>query len=482
MARLPLPGPELIDLPAPDLPGEVDRLLDHLWANGHAAYVVGGAIRDQLLGRESADWDVATDALPDRLLELFPNGAYENRFGTVLTDGIEVTTFRRDHRYRDHRRPDEVTFTDSLEEDLSRRDFTINAIAWGRAGGAGGAPGAAGPAPAHWVDPTDGMADVRARRIRAVGDPGARFEEDALRLVRAARIAAQLGFTIEPRTREQMAAHATDVRFLALERIGRELDRLIRARPPSVGFRVLADTGLLEPLFPELAGQRGVPQDKVPGHDLWDHCLATLDAAAGIAPDDETLILAALLHDTGKPETFADGRFLGHDEAGARIASAFLARFAYPGRLTARVARLIQWHMFRYEPAWSDAAVRRFMRRVGVDLVDDLLRLRAADNVGSGWLPDAGGLDELRARIEAQRASGAPLSLRELAIDGHDLQQELGREPGPWIGPLLDRLLESVIADPARNTRETLLVDARDWAGGSGRAGSMADDEAVIGS
>jgi tRNA nucleotidyltransferase/poly(A) polymerase len=451
----PIDPPAPVERPAPALPDPVRSLLERLWSAGHAAHVVGGALRDELLGRPGADWDVATDARPERILELFPGGTYQNRFGTVLADRVEVTTFRRDHAYGDHRRPDAVTFTDSIEEDLARRDFTINAIAWGRSGGS---------TDASWVDPADGLADLKARLVRAVGDPNARFDEDALRLVRAARIAAQLGFEIEPATRAQMQAHAADVRYLASERVGQELRKLLTARPPSSGLRILAETDLLAPLFPELAAQRGVPQDKIAGHDLWDHCLATLDAAADIAPGDEGLLLAALLHDTGKPDTFADGRFLGHDEAGARISLAFLARLGHPSRMATRVARLVRCHMFRYEPAWSDAAVRRFMRRVGVDLVDDLIALRAADNVGSGLPPEAGGLAELRSRVEQERMSRAPLSLRDLAVDGRDLLEALGRPPGPWVGLMLERLLESVVADPSRNRREILLNDARVWA------------------
>lgn len=460
MARLPVPRAELTPArsrPPPALPDRVRALLERLWSAGHAAYVVGGALRDELLARPSTDWDVATDARPERILELFPGGAYQNRFGTVLIEHVEVTTFRRDHAYGDHRRPDAVTFTDSLAEDLARRDFTINAIAWGRA---------VASTEDSWVDPRGGLADLDARLVRAVGDPDARFDEDALRLVRAARIAAQLGFAIEPATLRQMRIHAADVRYLASERVGQELQKLLLVRPPSSGLRILAETDLLAPLLPELDAQRGVPQDKIAGHDLWDHCLATLDAAADIAPQDESLILAALLHDTGKPETLANGHFVGHDEAGARIAMAFLGRLAYPSGVVTRVARLVRCHMFRYEPAWTDTAVRRFMRRVGADLLDDLLALRAADNVGSGVSPESGGLAQLRARIDQERLRRAPLSLRDLAVNGDDLLEALGRPPGPWVGRLLERLLQSVVADPARNEREVLLTDARAWGTG----------------
>jgi len=442
--------------PSFPVPPEAMGALERLWSECHAGYLVGGGVRDALLSGTPHDpvWDLATDAHPEVVLALFPGSTYENRFGTVLADGVEVTTFRRDHSYGDHRRPDTVTFTDSVEEDLARRDFTVNAIAWGRDAGA---------EEAGWVDPTGGRADLDARLLRAVGDPGLRFSEDALRLVRAARIAAQVGLTIEAATEAAMSAHAGDVSYLAGERIGRELRRMIASDPPSAAFRILERTGLLDPLFPELDAQRGVPQAKIPGHDLWDHSLGTLDAAAALAP---TALgkLAALLHDTGKPETAADGHFLGHEEAGARIAQGFLSRLGFGAHDVRRVVRLVRHHMWSYSPAWGDAAVRRFMRRVGVDLVDDLLRLREADNVGSGWPAEAGGVAGLRERIAEQRRLGAPLSLADLAIDGDAVLAAVGREPGPWLGRTLERLLDSVISDPRRNTPERLIGDARAWA------------------
>lgn len=461
MAGLPVPGPALTQdtgfpWSGPPVPDKVRNVLTTLWASGHQAWVVGGALRDWLAGHQigSERWDLATDARPPRLLEIFPGSSYTNRFGTVLIDGVEVTTFRSDHRYGDHRRPDQVTFTDSLAEDLVRRDFTVNAIAWGH-----------GPDEVEdrWVDPTGGVADVRARVLRAVGDPGIRFDEDALRLLRAARIAAQAGLRPESATAAAMSAHAKDVRYVSVERIGQEVRRMLEASPPSAAFRILADAGLLGHLVPELAAQRGVIQDKVPGQDLWDHSLGTLDALQGLSPGNERLGLAALLHDLGKPETFTDGHFPNHDEAGARIATRVLTRLAFPGRDVSYVARLIRGHMFSYESSWSDAAVRRFMVRVGTDLVDDLLLLRSADNVGSGLPPDAGRLGELRERIDADRLARHPLAMGDLAVDGEDIMRALGRDPGPWLGRLLDRLLESVVADPARNTPDVLLASARDW-------------------
>ncbi|HWH23525.1 MAG TPA: HD domain-containing protein [Candidatus Limnocylindria bacterium] len=436
----------------PRVPSEVMAILDRLAAAGHAAYLVGGGVRDALLGRGETDWDVATDARPERILELFPAARYENRFGTVSVGAAEVTTFRRDHLYADHRRPDSVTFTDDLAEDLARRDFTVNAIAWGRP---------AGGSAAGWADPTGGLADLAARRLRAIGDPARRFDEDALRLLRAARLAAQLDFEIEPRTLSAMRTGGPLAAHLSGERIGMELRKMLAAKPPSRGFAILAQTAVLEHVLPELAAQLGVPQTKASGGDLWQHCLATLDGAASVEPGNQRLLLAALLHDIGKPSTAADGRFIGHDTEGALLAEALLIRLGLPRRLADEVATLVRQHMFSYESRWSDAAVRRFVRRIGRELVDDLLRLRQADNIGSGLPADAGNLDELRQRVADQLAAGVPLSLAELAIDGNVLIGELGIEPGPRVGWLLERLLEQVVADPARNTPGRLLADAR---------------------
>ena len=436
---------------------DAQLVLARLWSAGHAAYLVGGAVRDALLGRETHDWDVATDARPETILGLFPEGEYENRFGTVLAHGVEITTFRRDQHYPDHRRPASVTFTDSVVEDLVRRDFTVNAIAWGRGAGER-------PEDARFEDPADGRADLDARLLRAVGEPAARFDEDALRLLRAARIASAVGLTIEPATLAAMHRHADDVRWVSGERVGIELRRMVEAEVPSRAFRIMAATGLLGPVFPELADQIGIPQAKLPGQDCFDHSLATLDAAAVLEPGDERLLLSALLHDTGKPATMDRGHFHGHDAVGAVFAQDLLGRVAYPHAEARTIGRIIRGHMFAYAPDWTDAAVRRFMRRMGMDIVDDVLRLRRADNVGSGWPPDDGGVEELRARIAAQRAARVPLAVADLAIDGTDLMAELDRTGGPWLGRLLERLLDSVVADPRRNTRQQLLVDARAWA------------------
>ena len=441
------------------VPPAVHAILDRLWSNGHAAYVVGGSLRDALLGRTPQDWDVTTDARPGRIQVLFPGSHYENRFGTVLVPAgagevVEVTTFRHDHRYRDHRRPDGVTFGDDLAGDLVRRDFTVNALAWGRP---------AGDARTELVDVSGGIDDLRAGVLRAVGDPIERFGEDALRLMRGARLAAQLGFRLDPATESGMRHAANLVRHVSQERIGQELRKMLRAREPSRGLRIMSDTGVLEGAIPELAEQRGVPQAKVPGMDCWEHTLWTVDAARRLRPDDEGMVLAALFHDAGKPRTMNAGHFIGHENAGAEIAERVLRRLAVPGKEIARITHLIRHHMFNYEPAWSDSAVRRLVQRVGPDALDDLLALREADNLGSGQRADEGHLIELRRRITEQQAQGFPLGLRDLAVDGNDLQRELGLPPGPLVGALLERLLDAATGDPARNTYRQAILDARAW-------------------
>ncbi|MDP9483437.1 MAG: hypothetical protein M3P84_09465, partial [Chloroflexota bacterium] len=314
MARLPLPRSELIpsggagDRPVGPIPAPILEVIEVLRAGGHAAYVVGGSLRDLLIGREPHDWDLATDARPERIAGLFPGSIYENRFGTVAVrhghETFEITTFRRDHDYADFRRPHRVEFGETIEVDLARRDFTVNAMAWG------GRPGET----LGVVDPHAGQADIDGRLLRAVGDPAARFGEDALRMVRAIRLAPTLGFTIEPRTMAGIEARAELVRHLSGERMAAELARILAAPQPSIGLRLLESTGLLRWIAPELAAQRGVPQNKIPGEDLWDHTVRSVDAA----PADRPVVrLAALVHDIGKPSTFAEDRFVGHDSVGA---------------------------------------------------------------------------------------------------------------------------------------------------------------------
>ena len=401
---------------------EVLTVLATLWEAGHGAYLVGGGVRDALLGLRVSDWDIATNARPERILKIFPGSSYQNRFGTVLARGLEITTFRRDHRYADHRRPDTITFSQDIYEDLARRDLTINAIAWGRRGP---------DAQTRLVDPADGQGDLEARLVRAVGDPGRRFDEDALRLLRAVRIAARLDFEIEPVTERAMLAHAADIEWVSEERIGSELRRMLATEAPSRAVQLMRQTGILAPTLPEL--------ETLKAADL-ERTLATLDAAAGAHPADERLALAALLCETG-PDP-------------ARSA---LVRLRVSGRDTDVICALIAAAPEPYQRGWSDADVRRYMGRVRPDLIDDLLALRTARSSGTDAVEHE---LELAHRISTQRAADSPLTIADLAIDGRDLRETLGIPEGPTIGAIQERLLGDVIEEPTLNTRMTLLTRA----------------------
>jgi tRNA nucleotidyltransferase (CCA-adding enzyme) len=466
MARLPLPGSELTAEPgrgqliahdgdsplAARIPAPVREIMATLERDGRAGWLVGGSLRDLLLGRIPHDWDLATDARPEQIQALFPAARYENAFGTVALerDGVEyqVTTFRRDHDYADFRRPHRVEFGTTIQEDLARRDFTVNALAWG------GVPEAS----PSLVDPFGGRADLDRRRLVAVGVADDRFGEDALRMIRAVRLAAQLEFEIAPPTLAAITRHVELVRHLSGERIAGELERLLATQRPSLGLRLLEATGLLRQVSAELADQRGVAQAKISGEDLWDHTVRAVDA---VPAHLGVVRLAALVHDIGKPATASDGHFIGHDAVGADLAEALLGRLHFPRRSIERVVLLVRNHMFNYESSWSDTAVRRLIGRLGRTALAELIALRRADNLGSGLAADAGDLDELEARIAEQLRAQAVLDRSGLAIDGDDLIRELGIAQGPALGLILDRLVEVVINDPEQNDGPALLLRAQ---------------------
>jgi len=423
---------------------------------GFQCYLVGGAVRDMLLGRRVSDFDIATDALPQEVQRRFhrviPTGIKHGTV-TVLFRGnrFEVTTFRIDQEYRDGRRPDGVVFTPSIEEDLKRRDFTINAIAYDLA-------------EERVLDPHAGRRDLKAGIIRAIGDPLERFLEDGLRPLRACRFAAQFDFHIEERTFASIPAALDTVRKVSAERIRDELQRLLEAPRPSVGFRLMRDCGLLEVLIPELAACTGVEQRELHCFDVFEHLLATCDAA----PRQSLPVrLAALLHDIGKPpalEREAGGglRFHGHESLSAEITERIMRRLRFSNSEVIRTAHLVRHHMFNYDESWSDAAVRRFLARVGPEHVADLLALRRADQVGrcNDDSPSAN-LVALQKHIERILAADQALGLADLAVDGRELMKALGLTPGPVVGTLLEALLETVLDDPEQNDRSTLLEIAR---------------------
>jgi tRNA nucleotidyltransferase/poly(A) polymerase len=439
------------------LPLEVGPVLRTLAGAGHEAALVGGCVRDLVRGVHPDDWDVATAAPPETVAGLFPDTTWTNVFGTVTVRSgdfdVEVTTYRSESGYSDARRPDEVRWATELTDDLGRRDFTINAMAWvadDLEAGRG-----------HLVDPYGGQQDLTARVLRAVGEPERRFTEDALRLLRGVRFATTLGLAIDPATEAAMTAMAPAVGRLSGERVRDELLRLLAwDGGPSPAFLHMERLGILAVVLPELATLRGVEQGKLLGGDALDHSLRTADALPGADP---ILRLAGLLHDVGKATTAAGGHFYGHEAVGADLVTKRLEALVLPSADIERTTHLVRHHMIQYGPEWSDAAVRRFMRRIGsANALADLFALRRADTAASAG-PDAqdAAAAELEARVVALREE-AILSVRELAVDGHDLMRELHLAPGPEVGRILERLLEAVLDDPSRNDRPTLLRLARE--------------------
>ncbi len=437
------------------LPADVEKVVDRLLDAGHDAYVVGGSVRDALRGVDPHDWDVTTEATPDQIQKVFRSSLYNNRFGTVVVrmggHEIEVTTYRVETEYSDHRRPDAVAFTTSLHEDLARRDFTMNAMAWRPPRGGG---------PGELVDPFGGRGDLDARLLRAVGDPDERFREDALRMLRAVRFATLLDLRIEPRTADAIRRNAPLTAALSGERIQQELVKMLGAARPSIALQMLSDTGVLAAICPELEDCKHTPQEKAAAENVFEHSLATVDATP---QGDLVLRLAGLLHDIGKPETFADGHFHQHEFVGEAKARTILRRWRFDKETIAEVSHLIRHHMFWYQTDWTGSAVRRFIRKVGLENIPALFALRRADNIGSGARsPRMYALDALWQRVQEEIHAANAFSLRDLKIDGNDLQNELGMAPGPAMGRVLNALFERVLDDPALNTRERLLELARE--------------------
>jgi tRNA nucleotidyltransferase (CCA-adding enzyme) len=446
------------------VPSDVIDLSERLRSKGKRAWIVGGCVRDLLLGRVAADWDIATDARPKELLAIFPRAiptGIEHGTVTVVQHGrhYEVTTLRGEGTYTDGRRPDWVEFVDDITADLARRDFTVNAMA-------------IDPLDAKLIDPFDGRGDLSRGILRAVGDPRARFAEDGLRVLRAARFVATLELELDPDTRAAIRPTLDTYRKVAMERVRDEWVKAMKAREPSRAFEVMRDTGILEVTCPELLDGVGLGQNRHHAYDVWRHGLACMDACDA----DPVLRIAALLHDVGKPKTRAwsdktkDYTFYDHDRVGAEIAEPIAARLRFSNDERARIVTLVRHHLFHYDDHWTDAAVRRWIRRVGPDRVADLYTLNDADVRAKGrdFEPDLAALAALKAHVARVLAQGAALSTRDLKVNGHDLIRDVGLRPGPDIGRILDALLEAVTNDPSLNERDALLAAARELARSQG--------------
>lgn len=435
-------------------------------------YVVGGAVRDLLMGREVKDWDFTTNIKPKEIQKLFPkNSFYDNRFGTVGVVGknkeiFEVTTFRTERDYSDGRHPDEVRWGESLAEDLKRRDFTINAMAIQNLPPT---PTTAGRPPLTKggeknnliiVDLYKGQEDLKKGLIRAVGNPDQRFGEDALRMLRAIRIAAEIGFMIEEKTFESIRKNAKLIKKIAGERIRDELWRILKAETPGDGIKILRNCGLLAEIMPELLEGIGVKQKGHHIYDVWEHSLRSLDNCQSQNPITK---LATLVHDVAKPRvlkiTGDDRTFHSHEIVGSRMAVAIGKRLRLSNKELDQLFRLVRWHMFTASEILTDSAVRRFIRNVTPEYLEEMIALRRADRVGSGAKETSWRWELFKKRlIEVQKQ---PFAVKDLKIDGHDVMGVLRIKPGRKVGDVLAAIFAEVEKEPKLNEREVLLEKLR---------------------
>lgn len=427
---------------------------------------MGGCVRDLLLGRTPKDWDITTNATPEQIQGLFENTFYTNDFGTVgvVNDAatdltvkvIEVTPYRLEGKYSDARRPDSVAFSQNIEDDLKRRDFTINALSFN-------------PAKGELIDLYEGIKDMAKGEVRAVGNPNERFDEDALRILRAVRIAAELGFAIEPATKEAMAKHASQLGKISKERIRDEFSRIVASKEPMKALVLAKGLGLLEYIVPELLEGVGVEQNQAHSYDVFEHNVRALQHAADKNYTFEVR-LAALLHDIGKPKSRRrsdeknDWTFHGHDVVGAKMSRKILENLKFPRETIETVSNLVRWHMFFSDPdKITLSAVRRIIVNVGKEHIDDLINLRICDRIGTGRPKEQPfRLRKYQSMIE--QALRDPISVGMLKIDGKGIMELTGEKPGPRLGWMLHALLEEVLDDPQKNTEDYLRSKIKELA------------------
>ncbi len=447
-----------MQLSASQLPEEVSRITSTLEGGGFEAWVVGGCVRDLSLGRTPKDWDVTTNANPEQIQALFENTFYTNEFGTVgvvndeTTDEslrvVEITPYRLEGKYSDARRPDNVVFSQNIEEDLKRRDFTINALAYN-------------PTSKKTLDLYNGIKDIKDGILRAVGEPKERFEEDALRILRAVRIAAELNFTIEPNTKEAMRTCAGQLEKISKERVRDEFVRILNSSQPMKALILCRDLGILRFIAPDIEKGVGIEQNQAHSFDVFEHNLRALQHAADKDWSFD-IRLAALFHDVGKPtsrrrsEEKNDWTFHGHDVVGARMTKKALENLKFSRETIDKAERLVRWHMFFSDPdKITLSAVRRIVNHVGRENIEDLVKLRICDRIGTGRPKEQPfRLRKYQAMID--QALRDPISVGMLALDGAGVMDATDEKPGPRIGWLLHALLEEILDDPTLNTKEYL--------------------------
>ena len=446
------------------IPEEILNIAEKLRKADFQVYLVGGCVRDILRKSvygelvEPKDWDIATNAKPDEIQNIFPDSVYENKFGTVAVKTgsenerlkiVEITTFRIEGKYTDKRHPDKIKFAKTIEEDLARRDFTINALALRLAEGKAD----------EIIDPFNGQDDIKNKIIRTVGNPEERFNEDALRLMRAVRFAVNLDFNVEEKTAKAIKKESGLLEMIAKERIREEFLKILMAEKAASGIQVLEDLGLLRYVAPELRDGIGVGQNKHHIYTVWEHNLKALEYAAKKNYSLE-IRLSALFHDIGKPATKAgeglNSTFYNHEIVSAKITARILDRLRFPKDLAEKIIHLVRYHLFYYNVGEvTEAGVRRFLSRVGSKNVDDLIKLREADRIGSG-VPKAVPYKLRHLLFMIEKVKQDPIDTRMLKLDGNDVMRLGGLPPSPKVGQILAVLLEEIIDDPKKNSEDYL--------------------------
>ncbi|GIW63779.1 MAG: HDIG domain-containing protein [Patescibacteria group bacterium] len=437
------------------LPQYVNEFMLVFTQAGYEIYVVGGAVRDALLGKTVDNYDFTTNALPEQILKLFPDASYQNNYGTVLishtlSNGkkilFEVTTFRKESKYTDFRHPEEVVWADTLKEDLERRDFTINAMAFdGKT----------------IIDLFGGRQDLKNKIIRAVGDPDKRFSEDALRLIRAVRFASQLGFIIEPQTAESIKKNASLIKNISWERIRDEVLKILSSDYPYEGVMFLHNLNLLVQILPEVEQAFSVEQKSPNRHHIYDVGTHLLMSLKNCRKKDPILRFAVLLHDIGKIKTYAKDEktgqitFYNHEVVGYFMAKEIAKRFRLSKEQTKKLLTLVRYHQFTVSENQTDKAIRRFIRNVGKEYLDDMFELRRADRLGSSARETSWRFELFKKRV-AQLLK-EPFTISDLKIDGYDVMKVLNLSPGPEVGKVLQSVFEKVESKELTNDRTVLL-------------------------
>lgn len=468
---------------------EVLYIYNKIKNSGFEVYLVGGCVRNLLMKIEPKDWDLATNARPEQIQLIFPNSFYDNKFGTVgvpfhkvnlqgkedvnAKNYAEITTFRHEKNYKDLRHPEHVEWGETILEDLARRDFTVNAIAMRlttsdqRLKTNDQRPALpAGRPTTEIIDPYNGQGDIKSKTIRAVGNPDERFKEDALRLMRAVRFAAQHNFIIEEHTQKALGQNSHLIKHVSYERIKDELFKILISDHAYEGLLLLDKTGILEIILPEVTRGKGLSQARPGRHHTGDVFTHSLLSVKFCPSGDPIVRLATLIHDIGKPNTVGYDEnnlvtFYNHEVVSSRLAKQIAERLKLSNKERDKIFTLVRWHMFTVDEKITDSAIRRFIRRVGFENVKDIIDLRIGDRLGSGVAKaESWRLKKFKERIEQQLHP--PFSINDMAVDGHDVMKELNINPGPLVGKILETLFKEVDEDLTKNNREYLIKRIRE--------------------